>query len=454
MGARLSLVSIVICATVGGACRDGSSGGMGSAGAGGTTGAAGTAGTGTGGNGTTGAAGAAGTTGPAGSAGSAAAPGTAGAGGIPASGLFGAATKYTVSMRPMALAGGDVNGDGRPDSGRRKLHLRNLRQQPGAVSVFLNNGNGTFAAGVPYMGSASPFEITVADLDGDGRPDIAVANRTDGCTMQEGGDVTVMLNQGPGTFAAARHHAPGARPDAIAASDLDGDGDNDLAVANFGSGSEQLELLDGGLTILINPGNGVFAAPRKLSSGVGPISVAAGDLDGDGDNDLAVTNFGYSGIGAQGLQGLNVFRNDGAATFARTTVATFYGPEHVALADVDGDRDLDMLVVSSSGYRPVGGCRQRHVHARHDDLRGAGGWVIRHRAGHQRRREGGCRRGGMGGANTLIGNGSGGFGMQARLQVPTGESGGDVVAEDFDGDGKADLAFVTDQGLYVVLNGR
>jgi hypothetical protein len=61
---------------------------------------------------------------------------------------------------------------------------------------------------------------------------------------------------------------------------------------------------------------------------------------------------------------------------------------------------------------------------------------------------------GWAGTNTLIGNGSGGFAAQARLPVPTGEAAGDVVAGDFDGDGNPDLAFVTDQGLYVVLNGR
>src|SRR6185503_9125641 len=101
---------------------------------------------------------------------------------------------------------------------------------------------------------------------GDGRRDIAVANRTDGCAIQEGGDVTVLVNQGTGTFALARHYAPGARPIAIAAADLDGDGDADLAVANFGSGSEQTELLDGGLSVLLNPGDGAFGTPRKLSA--------------------------------------------------------------------------------------------------------------------------------------------------------------------------------------------
>jgi hypothetical protein len=451
MGARLSLVSVVVCVAFAGACRDGSSGGTGNADGGGTTGAAGggattgAAGTGTGGGSTTGAAGAAGTTGAAGSAGST---------GIPASGLFGAATKYAVSMRPTALAAGDVNGDGRPDLVTGSCDFGGVSGGLGLISVFINTGNGTFAPAVPYMGSASPFEITVGDLDGDGRRDIAVANNADGCTVNEGGDVTVLLNQGPGTFAAARHHAPGARPHAIAASDLDGDGDNDLAVANFGSGSEQTELLDGGLTILVNPGNGVFGAPRKLSAGIGPTSVAAGDLDGDGDNDLAVSNFGYSGVGAPGLQGLSVFRNDGHAAFTRTTVASLYGPEHVALADVDGDRDLDMLVVSSSGISLVVGAGNGTFtpptenfavlvggsSAVAPDIDGDGkldvvvsGWA---------------------GTHTLIGNGSGGFAAQAKVPVPTGEAAGDVVAGDFDGDGKPDVAFVTDQGLYVAFNGR
>ena len=86
----------------------------------------------------------------------------------------------------------------------------------------------------------------------------------------------VLLNMGGGTFVAANYPA-GASPVSVAMADLNGDGKADLAVA---SGT--------GVSVLLNNGNGTFGAPASYGSGTNPVSVAAGDLNGDGKIDLAV----------------------------------------------------------------------------------------------------------------------------------------------------------------------
>ena len=105
-----------------------------------------------------------------------------------------------VGSRPTSLVVADLNGDGKPD-----LAVANLNGT--TVSVLLNKGDGTFAARVDYPTGAQPFSVAAADLNGDGKPDLAVANAGIG-----NGRVSVLLNNGDGTFAAKVDYATGAEP--------------------------------------------------------------------------------------------------------------------------------------------------------------------------------------------------------------------------------------------------
>ena len=139
----------------------------------------------------------------------------------------------------------------------------------------------------------SPFSVTVADFNGDGALDLAVANSASG-------DVSVLLGDGTGVFTGPVTFTAGNGARSIAAGDFDGDGDVDLFVAAFN---------DDVVSVLWGTGTGAFATPTLFPVGDGPRCVISADFDGDGDLDLAVANrFSDDvtillGDGAGGLQG-------------------------------------------------------------------------------------------------------------------------------------------------------
>jgi hypothetical protein len=125
----------------------------------------------------------------------------------------------------------------------------------------------------------------LGDLDGDGLADLAVAN--------DGSDTLSVLRSRPnGTFMAAVHHPVGDTPKGVAIADINGDGQADLLSANT-AGNYPMCCNPGGDTIslLLNTGNGSFAAAQTYSAGTTPFAVAAGDLDGDGDLDVVTANW-------------------------------------------------------------------------------------------------------------------------------------------------------------------
>jgi len=154
-------------------------------------------------------------------------------------GTFATALSYVAGNRPRALAIGDVSGDGRPD-------LVVANEFSNNVSVLLCNINGSFAAPINCSTGNGPTSVTIADVNADGRPDLATANGG----PPAGNDVSVLLGNGNGIFAPAVDYNTGGWPSSVAIGDLNGDHKPDLAVANL-TNSNVFVLVNNGKSIVI-----------------------------------------------------------------------------------------------------------------------------------------------------------------------------------------------------------
>jgi len=229
-------------------------------------------------------------------------------------GTFQPPLKISIPSEAVALA--DLNGDGKPDL---------VVVSDGAVSVLLGNGNGTFQTPVSYpMGG---FSVALADLNGDGKLDIVVP----------GG---VMLGNGDGTFQTPTsfYYGP-AQGWSIAVADLNGDGKPDLVVGSSCYPCEDL------VSVLLGNGDGTFQPPVFYDSGESyRSSVAIADVNGDSKPDVLVANLDAETVGVLLGNGDGTFQSvvtysNGSASYAESVVA----------ADINGDGKPDLLVANASG---------------------------------------------------------------------------------------------------------
>ncbi len=225
-----------------------------------------------------------------------------------------------VGKNPATVATGDFNGDGIPD-------LAVANSGSNTVSILLGNGDGTFAAAAvsPTTGN-NPESVIVADLNGDGNADLAVANNGSN-------SVTILLGNGNGTFTAKPIVATGSSPQSVVVGDFNGDGNQDLAVANVGSNS---------LTVLLGNGDGTFTAAASPSTGTGPGFLAVGDFNGDGRPDIAVSNaVGHT---------ITILLGNGDGTFSSAAVSpTSPGSNGIVVGDFNGDGKADLAVADGTG---------------------------------------------------------------------------------------------------------
>ena len=247
---------------------------------------------------------------------------------------------------PLDVAVGDLNGDGLTDI------VVAASSDPGFTPVLLpavmvfhqisppGPNAVQFAPPVFYPIGGDPQAVTVADLDGNGFADIAVATTAN--------TVSVLLQTAAGVIASAVDYPTGVLPVAIKAADLDGDGKLDLLTANFGAavnpGTEGLSVLIQGATA------GTFLAPAHYATGFRSTALAVGDLNGDGKLEVAVACEGLPGD--PGFVTVFLQTAPAAATpgvlLPPVSYRGVWGPMGVAIADIDGDGHPDLVLADGN----------------------------------------------------------------------------------------------------------
>jgi VCBS repeat-containing protein len=231
---------------------------------------------------------------------------------------FGPAASVATGDGPASVAVGDFNGDGNPD-------LAVANQLASTVSVLLGSAGGGFTRQSPDLAVGGfPTSVAVGDFNGDQDPDLAVASGFGTVSVLLGGSGASFSRQMPDVMI-------GGTPWSVAVGDFNGDTDPDLAVAN---------QLSNNVSVLLGSSGGSFTRQTPdLAVGLGPTSVAVGDFNGDNDPDLAVANQ-FDGA-------VSVLLGTSGGGFSGATRAGNYNgldPMSVAVGDFNGDGDPDLVV--------------------------------------------------------------------------------------------------------------
>jgi hypothetical protein len=236
-------------------------------------------------------------------------------------GLFATPTDVGVGRNPHALVTLDLNNDG-------NLDLVTGNDSDSTLSVLLGNGAGGFSAAntVQNIRAAS---IASADFNGDGKKDLAITNFSNG-------KVTVLAGDGTGGFSTPVNFSAGSNLQGIATGDFNQDGRPDIVATNYSDCCNPAFV-----AVLLNDGTGSFGAPALISVPAGPISVAAGDVNGDGNVDIATAN------NNQVSASVSVLLGNGNGTFATPMSVPLGGsPNFVISADLTGDSIDDLAVTN------------------------------------------------------------------------------------------------------------
>lgn len=241
------------------------------------------------------------------------------------------------------VAVADVNGDGKPDL---VIAIQNApngsTQSDGLVGVLLGNGDGTFQAPVTYdSGGNSPFSLAVADLNGDGRPDIVIPNFCvwvgNTCSYTT---VGILLGNGDGSFQpVVKYDAGTTGSTSVAIADVNRDGKPDLIIADLGAAK---------ISVLLGNGDGTFQPAVLYDAGVAPYSVAVADLNHDGKPDVVISgNVIHNNSGNT----LGVMLGNGDGTFQPAVtynagVSAGGWANSVMIADLNGDGRPDLAVAN------------------------------------------------------------------------------------------------------------
>lgn len=232
-------------------------------------------------------------------------------------GTFGSQQEIAVGVTPRGIAAFDVDGDGDAD-------IMNTNFTSGNLSLLLNDGNGVFGAPTFFDGGGTgEFGLAAADMTSDGIIDLVV-----GARGPAPGRIIVNRGNGDGTFTPLTPQSSGGTVWMVTCGDVDGNGTQDVAVANSSSNRS---------VILLGDGAGNLAPPQQYNGEFFPIATDFGDLDGDGDLDWITSS--YSGD-------FNLYENNGMGVFTLVEQITPTTAASCAIPyDFDNDGDLDLALI-------------------------------------------------------------------------------------------------------------
>ncbi len=256
---------------------------------------------------------------------------------------FSIKTDFITGANPYYLTIGDIDLDGKPD-----LAVSNFNGN--SISVFRNIStpgiinSGSFSDKVDFVTGTNPYGIVIKDINGDRKPELIVANSaSNNISVFQNNSTVGLINSG--SLSGKTDFVTGTVPYGISSGDLDSDGNPDLAIANYNSNTVSV-LRNNGASGDINTSS--FADKVDFNTGSGPFSVSIGDIDGNGKPDLAISNTISNTVSV--LSNKSTSGSISSSSFSdKTDFSSGIFPLGVAIADFDLDFKPDLIFTNSGG---------------------------------------------------------------------------------------------------------
>jgi hypothetical protein len=240
---------------------------------------------------------------------------------------FNDASNFPVGTAPSSIATGDFDGDG-------DLDLVTANFDSNNVSVLLNNGQGSFSLSGNFAVGRSPVDVAVGDFNEDGNLDLVTADFGSPFTSATDNTVSVLLGNGNGSFGPATQVNEADIPLSVAVADFNRDNNLDLAVGRFSA--------PGIVSVLFGNGTGSFPVTSDFTTNVSGFSISVGDFNNDNNPDIVT--------GGRGDGNISLLLGNGTTSFQPPiliqTEVSFPAPD--AVGDFNGDGNQDLVVGSNS----------------------------------------------------------------------------------------------------------